>query len=404
MKHCTDYTGRRFGADKQIEVLEWIRTPAVYKVYCHTCAQDPELHNGAIYETSAAFLKTGGMPCGCAKHPMWTPKQYQVRIRRSLDGSTVVLHPVDQAVSSRGDFVTVTCSTHVGHVWEVQVGSLLRGTRCRLCYNERTSLRNFIPDEIHVRDFTESGYFAEGSLFWRDREEITKWNYTCGRCSTDEYVINGLCSGVFSSTSTRLKKGNLPCRCSGFQAAWTKEQREYQISQSEKVLSQDYFFIGWAETYKGSWTKINMRCGNPQHGNWQVHLTTYINGKSLCPSCAPYGYSRAKQGYLYVITIEGNGGIRFVGYGISNVPKRRLSTHRRALKKVGLRITSVRIFSVDGDVAKRIESDLIRKYKPYDVDVTGFKRESAEFVMLDSMVRDILSTEGVTEIFEDYLN
>ena len=103
-----------------------------------------------------------------------------------------------------------------------------------------------------------------GFVFNKSDKELSSggkpyWEYTCPVCSSDEYVQNGLCSGVFTSTSSSLCRGSKGCRCGG-NYYWTKEQREYQI---QKICKKEGFiFIGWVDGYKNADSKIVWMCNN----------------------------------------------------------------------------------------------------------------------------------------------
>lgn len=83
-----------------------------------------------------------------------------------------------------------------------------KGVGCFKCALERITT----PDEQCVESFMRTGSFKEGTTFVRNKQKrhygaYPYWDYTCPVCSQDEYVKTGVCSGLFTSQTHKLKRG-----------------------------------------------------------------------------------------------------------------------------------------------------------------------------------------------------
>ena len=87
------------------------------------------------------------------------------------------------------------------------------GYGCPECASEKLLYARKTTVEQATVLFMETGVFVEGTTFCRSgrldsKGESSYWHYTCPKCSTDEYVEAGVCSGVFESTFSSLQKGS----------------------------------------------------------------------------------------------------------------------------------------------------------------------------------------------------
>lgn len=167
-----------------------------------------------------------------------------------------------------------------GNRWETtSIDSFLQGRGDPDIFYKRKE------DDYHLQGFYKAG-FTTDYKFWRS-ERVNRrgfkpyWNYTCPICSNDEYVQEGLCSGVFESKVCGLKIGNKPCRCSDLYF-WTQEQREYQI---KKVCKRESLkFLGWTDgVYKNSKSKFSWVC-NKGHTR-ETTVSSFINTNTRCLTC-----------------------------------------------------------------------------------------------------------------------
>ena len=161
-------------------------------------------------------------------------------------------------------------------------------------------------DEKHIEDFLSTGKFKEGTLFYRDKKP-SYWCYECPICSRDDYVLQGLCSGVFRGFSGNLKKGKLSCRCS-VKYNWTKEQQEYRCRLL--IESKRGLWIGWESSSYDSHSKVVFSC--EEHGV-QTSTPNKLTQGRYCPKCA----SQDSQTYFYVVSVEQKGDLIGYKFGIT---------------------------------------------------------------------------------------
>lgn len=190
------------------------------------------------------------------------------------------------------------CDKH-GEWFSTIIHSFKRGRGCPGCQTDALIKRNLKSDEEHIQQFMATGKFREGTFFKRCKErravqgDMACWSYTCPICSTDQYVLAGLCNGVFSSQENNLKRGILPCRCSPIYR-YTKAQWEYRYSQI--LEERGYIFRGWVGTAWGRKARLKYEC--PVHGNQVTTGNTLLQGCG-CPLCA--GYNQ-QQCYINLVS------------------------------------------------------------------------------------------------------
>jgi len=134
--------------------------------------------------------------------------------------------------------------------------------------------------EDTIKLFLAAGHAIEDSF---DTIEGGLWEFTCHKCSNDEYTKGGVGTGKFVSSYTVLINGSKPCRCSG-NYRWNQEQREYKIKAlCEEENSQ---FIGWESTkgYANGESRFVWVCKEGHRRIGQVN--NFINTGNRCLTCA----------------------------------------------------------------------------------------------------------------------
>ncbi|AFA44761.1 hypothetical protein RaK2_00488 [Klebsiella phage vB_KleM_RaK2] len=197
-----------------------------------------------------------------------------------------------------------------------------------------TGKGNQKDDLFHIDKFLNTGKFLPGTIFSRSttRQKNNKgvisypyWNYKCPKCSHDEFVEHGLCSGVFEGECQKLKLGKRNCRCAPTYR-WTQEQREYQIQKEIDERGLENYFIGWVdpEGYKNNGSKIIIGCINSdddgtQHKSYTIAINDFLHGHKGCAKCA--GQTQ-KHAYINVVYNE-NKPVA-IKFGIANAPHIRI--------------------------------------------------------------------------------
>lgn len=371
-KKIDDFVGRKFGAKEQLTVLEWDgerRNGAkYYKVKCDICCADTELFGDAIFGSYKASLCNGQIPCGCGKGRTWSKQQLVILSQRACSN---LGHLFRELVGDfKGVFTRISQKcTRCNHEWDSCTVNNIRqgGGGCPEC------IRNAMvkPDEVMVKSFMESGVYKEGTLFWRSQTVRWGWEYSCPSCSNDEYVKNGLCSGVFKSSSASLQNGTLACRCSA-KFSWNRKQREYQIRKIINQESLSVAFVGWKDGYHGNTSKMILDCSH--HGVWEVNTNSFVDRGSRCPDCAESGYRKSKPGNLYVMV---SGDITKVGITNRSVESRLSDINWRLPKSIEepFKVLFHEHFT-DGSIPRNIETSLKKMlnatYKPMTDKFDGY--------------------------------
>ncbi|HBT0444805.1 TPA: hypothetical protein MA058_003461 [Klebsiella pneumoniae] len=199
----------------------------------------------------------------------------------------------------KGKDTKIICNCQKHGEWNTTtVVNFKRGASCPICANSSKGQHKKEDIETTVIKFLDSGKFKTGTKFWRPESfgatqyEKGLWHYTCPTCSHDEYVKEGLCSGVFKGSMWGLKRGKLSCRCSN-NFRWTEKQREFQIKQRIEVENLPYIFVKWVSMYRNSSSNFIYEC--KYHGLKTAALNTFLNNKSGCPGCA--GREKLTQSY-----------------------------------------------------------------------------------------------------------
>lgn len=387
--------GQRFGRAGQLEVIGALperdsKGSIFYEVVCHVCSKDTEMFP-ENFRCTKQIIQQGCEPCGCSQKMRWTQRQQMLRVTRLCDKNSASVEQ-DSEWNGLQTKLRLTC-LKCGTPWKrASVWSVLhsRGT-CRKCNNSKVNPKKAKEDAVMIESFLVTENYSPNYKFWRSDElnrhgHRSYWNYTCPVCSADEYVKEGLCSGVFRSTSSILRRGDYSCRCSKkFQ--WTQAQREYQIGKVPSVAQGTYKFVGWDAPYKDSLSKFLMEC--PEHGVWNTTFKSFINNTG-CPDCAVSGFKLDQPASIYVLRAVNLDGREFTGYGISNDASRRLVTHKSKLLKAGFGIVDREIFYVDtGKVAREIEKLLLLNFLVYPQEVEGFRTESTFYYNYDDMLEFI---------------
>lgn len=372
-----EFLGTKFGSDLQVHVIVKGDIVGDYIVKCSTCAEDPELFGEGLFKSRKERLVRGVLPCGCSKRFNWTSEQYLVKIRRHCNTKNISF------VGFVGEFcglktkITMKCSVDE-NIWQTTIDAVLHADNgCPKC----NSGGHKLLDHVMVNRFMNSGAFLQGTTFTRSSVPsksgtMIMWDYRCPVCSSDEYVLAGKCSGIFSGGSGSFQAGHASCRCTK-KYRWSKEQREYKIAAIIESERLNYTYEGFLGEWKdANETVAKFNC--VEHGSFSKTIGSFINGGARCPSCSRTGYSPSKTGYLYVIRALSYTEEGFIGFGISNVVHKRMKQHKKNLEANGFTIDKVSIFVGDGYDVLHAEKALKTTLPPFRQNVSGFRTEATK--------------------------
>lgn len=274
----------------------------------------------------------------------------------------------------------------VGHKWNTNTVSNLKiGRGCPVCSESRKGATKIKPTSQAVEEFLATGCFHKDSKFWKtytDKGSKSRWSYTCGVCSLDAYVQNGLCTGVFSSTMDSLRQGYLNCRCSAVYR-WNEVQLRYKIESSLLQRGGKVKFVSFVGDFAKSGSTVKLSCSI--HGEWTTSYIS-INVNQGCPCCAESGFDKLKEvSCIYVIKARSQNN-SFTGFGISSNLKSRLCAHKVNLKKSGYSFTDLVVFETTGQNAFDIEASIKQTFPIVKQGVVGFKTEAVDGKMYASTI------------------
>lgn len=247
-------------------------------VECSVCSQDTELYPKPFKMIKRNF-DSGRLPCSCSKSPKYSSKEFDIVVGRiAKKAGYVYLGKVDSSQPNSQAKLRLVCDTH-GEWSSCIFNSLRKGVRCPSCANEGKSVR---CDATVEEDFLSTGKFPKGTKLSKS-DVLDKngwkpfWNVFCPICSTDQYVIAGLCSGVFLGHRANLIRGWKPCRCSvGYR--WSEEQYIYRINNETS-----YTFVRWAEDFAANSTKTVVYCAT-HGGEMEMSVSGLLSGNG-CLTC-----------------------------------------------------------------------------------------------------------------------
>lgn len=386
MTNFRDHTGKIFGNLTVLKRLPNNGKNQRLEVQCSVCAKDPELFGEAKFSILYTSLKSGSLPCGCAKNHRWSQEQYRIRIKRECENKDFTLLESPELYRQHSDSKLHMQCNKDGHSWHVLLHSFLQGSGCSECKRDGARM-----DASVVFSWQNSENFKNQWDFKRlddldCRGNRVLWSYKCSVCSKDEYVIAGLCNGIFKTTLSSLRKGHKSCRCAG-SVHLTPAQSEYKI---RKHAGNKLEFISWASPFRGIKTPFKAHC--PFHFEITTSYKTTAGTPVYCPLCeSPKGTFdfNNESSYLYVLKIEGDRG-NFTGYGISGSLSNRLCYHKSNLAKNGYRIERLWTFCGNGKLVAETERKILISFPRLEIDLDGFKKENT----YSEMLPDVLNLAG----------
>lgn len=249
-----------------------------YKVSCSECSKDTELFPDGFEIVKSNIGKT--VPCACTRSYKYTENQYMVKVKRVLDKSNYKFLGWEGEYKESYSYLKVVCNTTgihrvVGLTYLLSQDTLPRADRSG----------NFKEIDDHIETFMETGKYLDGTRFFKGEEEC--WLMICPKCSYDEYVKNGLCSGVFKTIRGNCLKGSRPCRCS--HAPLSKRQQEFRVG---KILKRKGLtFKRFLGEYTGITTLCEFIC---KDGHINTGTVESIPSRKVCSVC--YKKERRLQG------------------------------------------------------------------------------------------------------------
>jgi len=206
------------------------------------------------------------------------------------------------------------CDLGPDHEWLATGSNRLQGRGCPFCAGQRVSITNDLnnyPDLAAQFHPTKNGDLTPADVVAGTSKKV--W-WICDKGPDHEWQAAG---------STRLA-GNGCRSCAGHQASVTNDLNIYPelAAQLHPTKNGD---LTPAHIVAGTHRMLWWVCDRRQEHEWQAPGERRLAG-SGCPSCAVFGYSPAKDAWIYLIN---HPGWHLQQVGITNDAERRLKEHQR---------------------------------------------------------------------------
>lgn len=228
--------------------------------------------------------------------------------------------------------------------------------------NER-KLAGFLPAKSRVR-----------KLDRRSASMKDLFCYQCSICSNDEYVQNGLCSGIFYIRGTNLMSGQRSCRCKRLNGTvrkiarcrLTEKQRIYQVKKRCEENGFTFISLDNQSEQGGKVSrKVKVICFCGKEFEVSIHGLMTGNRRS-CGCFGKRGFDPTKEGHVYLVEWRNKRRV-FIKVGITSSTVKRRIAAQSSVTDYTPEILYSRCFKVGQDAfdcERQILSELA-KYRSY---------------------------------------
>lgn len=357
----------------------------VFTVHCSKCSQDLELHPEGSIKTYKSSLLSGSIPCGCSDAARYTQKQYKIIVERWCDDHNMHLIGYGDKKLIGKTKVIRKCNICGEITKNTSINRLEEISTCKGCIKISRKER-----KDYINKFLKTGSYGEDCTFnpikYLEKSKTWLWEYSCPKCSSDEYVQAGVCDGIFQVHESTLLSGGYPCRC-GTNHQRTREQLEFKIKKTLKEECCTIVSFLWDDNEKNSTNRFMYKCENGHVVSPKI--TEYLNDNQRCPTCRSSGFKEYIPAYLYITHwFDTDKNINYIKFGITNneVSEREKTQARHSKLKPKL----LKTFHFNlGKEAKELESAIMEKFKdfplcPKDLLPDGYT-ETIPYTELDNL-------------------
>lgn len=364
-----------------MKTIGYDRKTKKFTLHCDICSKDEDLWPNGSIQTTMCSVKNGNLSCGCGKTPRWTERQNLIRVNRFCKEKGFIFKGWYGGYNGTKSYLNLE-NISTGRCWRTTtLSSLFNGRGDITEHRKKVFNKSLEVKSYEVESFMKTGRFLEGTKFKKivkDNKRVCQ--YWCPKCSTDEYVKEGLCSGWFSSTVSNLRGGKLCCRCSDRYSP-TKRQAEYNISNvlNKRDLGK---FWSWDGRFNSiSKSRVLWKCNtcNQTHSTPYQKLVDYFR----CPEELG-GFKSTDKGFLYFYEYYGYCE-SYIKYGITNKCHIKRNKEITKTSKLDSKVLSV-FYHKDGKIIRDIETEISRAFDKE-------RRACSENLMPSGYTETILFTE-----------
>lgn len=228
-----------------------------------------------------------------------------------------------------------------GHEWRSVVSSRTTSKQgCAICSGDQI--------QVGVNDLeTTHPQIAQSWCQEMNRKTTTK-DVTAG--SSKKYWWKGDCGHIWNATVKHRASGRGCAICRGLQI---------EIGVNDLASQLPNLAAQWHPTKNGKLTpqQVTISSGRKvwwlcdEGHEWRTGVNGRQHGRIGCPSCASYGFTPSKEGWIYFLH---HPIWEMQQIGISNVPESRVSQHKRA----GWQIIEIR-GPMDGQLTQNLEQNAL---------------------------------------------
>jgi hypothetical protein len=242
---------------------------------------------------------------------------------------------------TRGSDRIVWWHSH-GHEWKATVSSrTISKQRCAICSGDQV--------QVGVNDLEST--HPQVARMWNQSRNLGKTVHEITAGSSKRFWWNGECGHTWIASVQHITAGRGCAVCRGLQI---------EIGINDLASQLPDLAAEWHPTKNGDLTPQKVTTSSARKvwwlcdegHEWRIGVNGRQYGRVGCPSCATYGFSPSKEGWLYLLF---HPTWKMQQIGISNVPESRVSQHKRG----GWQIIEIR-GPMDGQLAQNLEKDALR--------------------------------------------
>lgn len=283
----------------------------IYKVFCKNC--------NSITDTTKGHINEQKLSCLCSSKITYTEKSLMLLLK---DHITVRLGSEDFKLTLQW----------VGSVNEskvtIEYKGFVKNIKVRTALKNNFNIGNLLRKPVEV--WEEKFNIASKGVQRLSNVTCNYFVYVCSICSSDEYVKNDLCTGIFKTKKDKFLKGQRSCRCGNKNL--TPEQKLFKASS---LLNNDEvnLYTKDGEDY------IQWTC-EQEHNNFSL-LSNLLAGKrcKTCSSSSTGYYKRRcnEEDYLYILNVSD----KYLKVGRSFTPYKRITSIINSVKNEDFKLVSL---------------------------------------------------------------
>ncbi len=351
-----------------------------YILVCSICSQDIDLYPlGQIAALKGNLIK-GGIPCRCSTgNTRLSSSQVKILCERVLQ---------DKGASFIG-FVGEYKNTSTKAIVKLESGVIIETLTCTQIMKLKGEIPYRVPDNIKDAFISTLPALTNVSVIKRiTRRGKPYIRYQCSVCSSDEYVIAGVCTGIFETARSCMKKGVVSCRCSRSYKP-TKQVREFQIKK--ELLNRSGSFLSWCTEGWCAKSRFLWKC---REGHLvECNVNNFIYGKRGCPSCSGsngngFYYKRVGElDHLYIAEVRDHQGelLPYFKVGRSFTPETRMVQHKN---KTGYSFNILLLVTATHTEIYNYEQATLLEFKGNRVE-GSWSKELLDLKILDEVIMTI---------------